>query len=74
MIRKKPEHNLSHLDQEGVLQASQMMVQQIVEKGMFKGSIPKFNNFNSDPQTTKISFHVGKASDGFRGRLYTCLY
>ena len=34
------------------------MVQQIVEKGMLKGSIPKLDNFNGDPQTTKISFHV----------------
>ena len=56
--QKEPEHNLSHLDQEGVLQASQVMVQQLVEKGMLKGSIPKLDNFNGDPQTTKISFHV----------------
>ena len=55
---KEPEHNLSHLDQEGVLQASQVMVQQLVEKGMLKGSIPKLDNFNGDPQSTKISFHV----------------
>ena len=56
--QKEPEHNLSHLDQEGVLQASQVMVQQLVEKGMLKGSIPKLDNFNGDPQSTKISFHV----------------
>ena len=56
--QKEPEHNLSHLDQEGVLQASQLMVQQLVEKGMLKGSIPKLDNFNGDPQSTKISFHV----------------
>ena len=56
--QKEPEHNLSHLDQEGVLQASQVMVQQLVEKGMLKASIPKLDNFNGDPQTTKISFHV----------------
>ena len=56
--QKEPEHSLSHLDQEGVLQASQVMVQQLVEKGMLKGSIPKLDNFNGDPQTTKISFHV----------------
>ena len=55
---KEPEHNLSHLDQEGVLQASQVMVQQLVEKGMLKGSIPKLDNFNGDHQSTKISFHV----------------
>ena len=55
---KEPEHNLSHLDQEGVLQASQVMAQQLVEKGMLKGNIPKLDNFNGDPQTTKISFHV----------------
>ena len=48
----------SHLDPEGVLQASQVMVQQLVEKGMLKGSIPRSDNFNGDPQTTKISFHV----------------
>ena len=47
---KEPEYNLSHLDQEGVLQASQVMVQQLVEKGMLKGSIPKLDNFNGDPQ------------------------
>ena len=56
--QKEPEHNLSHLDQEGVLQASQVMVQQLVEKGMLKGSIPKLDNFKGDPQSTKISFHV----------------
>ena len=56
--QKEPEHNLTHWDQEGVLQASQVMVQQLVEKGMLKGSIPKLDNFNGDPQSTKISFHV----------------
>ena len=45
-------------DQEGMLQASQVMVQQLVEKAMFKGTIPKFDNFSGDPQTTKISFHL----------------
>ena len=55
---KEPEHNLSHLDQEGVLQASQALLQQLVEKGMLKGSIPKVDNFNGDPQSTNISFHV----------------
>ena len=49
---------MSHLDQEGMLQASQVMTQQIVEMGMLKGTIPKLGNFNGDPQTTKISFHV----------------
>ena len=34
------------------------MVQQLVEKGMLKGSIPKLDNFNGDPQTTNISFYV----------------
>ena len=58
--QKEPEHNLSHLDQEGVLQASQVMVQKLIEKGMLKGSIPKLDNFNGDPQSTKISFHVWK--------------
>ena len=37
--QKEPEHNLSNLDQKGVLQAIQVMVQQLVEKGMLKGSI-----------------------------------
>ena len=41
-----------------MLQASQVTVQQLVEKGMLKGSIPKLDNFNGDPQSTKISFHV----------------
>ena len=52
------EPNMSHLDQEVMLQAIQVMVQQLVEKGMLKGTIPKLDNFNGDPQTTKISFHV----------------
>ena len=56
--QKEPEQNLSHLDEDGVLQASQVMVQQLVEKGMLKGSISKLDNFNGDPQTTTISFHV----------------
>ena len=43
------ESNMSHLDQEGMLQASQVMVQQLVEKGMLKGTIPKLDNFNGDP-------------------------
>ena len=54
------EPNMSHLDQEGMLQASQVMVQQLVGKGMLKGTIPKLDNFNGDPPTTKISFHVWK--------------
>ena len=63
--QKEPEHNLSHLDQEGVLQASQVMVQQLVEKGMLKGSIPKLDNFNGDPQTIKISFScLGETGHG----------
>ena len=49
---------MSHLDTEGMLQATQVMVQQLVERGMLKGTIPKLDNFNGDPQTTKISFHV----------------
>ena len=50
MIIKNLNITFSHLDQEGVLQASQVMVQQLVEKGMLKGSIPKLDNFNGDPQ------------------------
>ena len=56
--QREIDHGTSTLDPEGVLQASQVMVQQLVEKGMLKGSIPKLDNFNGDPQTTKISFHV----------------
>ena len=56
--QREIDHGTSHLDPEGVLQASQVMVQQLVEKGMLKGSIPKLDNFNGNPQTTKISFHV----------------
>ena len=56
-VQKETEQNLSHLDQEGVLQASPVMVQ-LVEKGMLKGSIPKLDNFNGDPHTAKFSFHV----------------
>ena len=58
--QKEPECSLSHLDQEGVLQASQVMVQQLVEKGMLKGSIPKLDNFNGDPQTRKFLFMSGR--------------
>ena len=47
-----------YLNQQDVLQASQVMVQQLVEKGVLKGNIPKLDNFNGDPQTTKIPFHV----------------
>ena len=57
-IRKNLNTIFSHLDQKGVLQASQVMVQQLVEKGMLKDSIPKLDNFNGDSQTTKHSFHV----------------
>ena len=56
--QKEPEHNLSHLDQECVLHVSQVMVQQLVEMAILKGSIPNLDNFNGDPQSTKISFHV----------------
>ena len=56
--QKEHKHNLSHLDQESVLQDSQVMVQQLVEKDLLKGSIPKLDNFNGDHHTTKISFHV----------------
>ena len=34
------------------------MVQQLVEKGMLKSSIPKLDKFNGDLQSTKISYHV----------------
>ena len=56
--QRELEPNMSHLVQEGMWQASQVMVQKLVEKGMLKGTIPKLDNFNGDPQTTKISFHV----------------
>ena len=56
--QKEIEPGTSHLNQDGVLQVSQVMVQQLAEKGMLKGNIPKLDNFNGDPQTTKISFHV----------------
>ena len=56
--QREIDHGTSHLDPEGVLQASQVMVQQMVEKGVLKWSIPKLDNFNGDPQTTNISFHV----------------
>ena len=61
---REPVHDMSHLNQEGMLQASQVMVQQLVEKGMVKLTIPKLDNFNGD-QTTKIYFLcLGKTSDG----------
>ena len=62
--QREPEYNLTHLDQEGVLQASQVMVQQLVEKGMLKGSIPKLDNFNGDPQSTKFLFMFGRSKLG----------
>ena len=42
------EPKMSHLDQEGMLQASQIKVQQLVERGMLKGTmvthrLPKFH-------------------------------
>ena len=52
------DQNLSHLDADGILQTSQIMVEQLVEKGMLKGTIPKIDTFNGDPQNTKVSFHV----------------
>ena len=65
----------SHLDQNGVPQVSQVMVQQLVEKGMLKGNIPKLDNFNGDPQTTKYFFLcLGETSHGPERGLYTCLY
>ena len=36
------------------------MVQQLVEKVMLKGSIPKLDNFNGDPQSTKFFFMSGR--------------
>ena len=58
MMSKENLNTTLHTWIRGVLQASQVMVQQLVEKGMLKGSIPKLDNFNGDPQSTKISFHV----------------
>ena len=49
---------MPYLNQQDVLQASQVVVQQLVEKGVLEGNIPKLDNFNGDPQTTKIPFHV----------------
>ena len=39
--QKEIEPGTSHLNQDGVLQVSQVMVQQLAEKGMLKGNIPK---------------------------------
>ena len=55
-LTQSPE--VSHMDPEGMLHASQLMVQHLIEKGVLKGSIPKLDNFNGEPQTTKVSFHV----------------
>ena len=53
---REPEQNISHLDLNGVLHASQVMVQQLVEKGMLKGNIPKLDNFNGNPQKFLMKF------------------
>ena len=55
---KEPEPNLSHMDTKGILLASQVIRKQLIEQGMVTGNIPKLDNFNVDPQTTKVSFHV----------------
>ena len=38
---------------------------------MLKGTIPKLENFNGDPQTTKISFHVWEKQVMALGADYT---
>ena len=45
---REPGQNTSPFDANDVLQASQVIVQQLAEKGMFKGNIPKLDNFNGD--------------------------
>ena len=73
--QKEIEPGTSHLNQDGVLQESQVMVQQLAEKGMLKGNIPKLDNFNGDTQTTKIYFScLGETSHGFGRGLHICLY
>ena len=52
---------MSHLDQEGMLQASQVMVQQLVEKGMLKGTIPKLDNLMVTHRLPKFHFMCGKS-------------
>ena len=47
--QREPVHNMSYLDQEGILQASKVIVQPLVEKGMLKSTILKLDNFNGDP-------------------------
>ena len=71
---RDPIHDMSHLNQEGMLQDSQVMVQQLVEIGMLKGTIPMLDIFNGDPQTTKISFHVWEKQVMALEGDYTCLY
>ena len=72
--QKEIEPGTSHLNQDGVLQVSQVKVQQLAEKGMLEGNIPKLDNFNGDPQTTKISFHVWEkqviALEGWKGVIH----
>ena len=60
--QKEPEHNLSHLDQEGVLQASQVMLQQLAEKDMLKGSIPKFATLMKILRLPRFLFMSGRYS------------
>ena len=56
--QKEIEPDTPYLNQQEVLQASQVIVQQLVEKGVLQGNIPKVDNFNGDPQTMKFPFHV----------------
>ena len=59
--QKEPEHNLSHFNQEGMLQASQVIVQQLVEKGKLKGSIPKLDNLMVILNQPKFLFMFGRS-------------
>ena len=58
--QKEIEPGTSYLNQDGALQESQVMVQQLAEKGIPKGNIPMLDNFNGDPKTTKIFFMFGR--------------
>ena len=59
--QRKPMHNMPHLDKEGMLQDSQVMVQQPVEKGKLKGAIPKLDYFNGEHRPPRFHFMCGKS-------------
>ena len=57
---REPMHDMSHLNQEGMLQASQVMVQQLVEKGMLKVLFPSWTTLMVTHRLPRFHFMCGK--------------